>query len=533
MRHHPTAPSTAEARRGLLLLTSLLLAASIAAPAAAQPASEQGYDAVVDALDAARDAVVDGGFFAPLGPGGPQIPVPGTDPFSVDRAQGLRYMLRLIETNLADQTDDRDVVAPTVDRCPSKNCKFGFDNPDTSYMVVGPMNGALAYEIFGNRGSVQYITYQNFIQTTGAFVTGSIFETKDLVTDEDGNYVIYLSATNDVGADNFMEIPAGQSISRIVVRQLTNDWNDEVESSIGVRVVGSPPTSAPIFGNLDMFIGGQALSFVHAFQSLAFRSNILNQLAENQFAPPAPGNPAGGGFPTNYTTRMRYALSSPTEVVVIESENTPLPVANYRNIQLSNQWGESLDYASRPVSYNGFQSHLGSDNVYRWIISQTDPGVANWLDATGHPVGGAFMRWQTPLPGDEPGTPTVTVLDIADLPDFLPADHPTVTPAERQQQIAARLQGYNRRKNPANFESFRDNDGDGEHNTGDGCADTPEGEVIDGDGCSRQQFCAQVDTSAHLGWARCFASDFLNDEPLRRFPKDCKVEYRTFACVAR
>ena len=78
---------------------------------------------------------------------------------------------------------------------------------------------------------------------------------------------------------------------------------------------------------------------------------------------------------------------------------------------------------------------------------------------------------------------------------FLPADHPTVGFLERSQQIGDRLQGFNRRKNPANFEAFRDSDGDGEHNSGDLCAGTAEGEVVDGDGCSREQFCEGIDTS--------------------------------------
>ncbi|MFK7895144.1 MAG: hypothetical protein AB8G23_04865 [Myxococcota bacterium] len=47
---------------------------------------------------------------------------------------------------------------------------------------------------------------------------------------------------------------------------------------------------------------------------------------------------------------------------------------------------------------------------------------------------------------------------------------------------------------------------------------------VDAAGCSQAQFCSSISVVGKKGRSLCIASDYLNDEPLRRAPRDCRVK---------
>ncbi len=71
-----------------------------------------------------------------------------------------------------------------------------------------------------------------------------------------------------------------------------------------------------------------------------------------------------------------------------------------------------------------------------------------------------------------------------------------------------------------------DADGDGEIDANDRCPGTPPGAPVDGDGCSREQFCARFDVATRNGARACRNADWRNDEPVMRLrdAADCTVE---------
>jgi hypothetical protein len=80
------------------------------------------------------------------------------------------------------------------------------------------------------------------------------------------------------------------------------------------------------------------------------------------------------------------------------------------------------------------------DGLMRFVISERDPGVANWLETTGHRRGYVQIRWQR-LSRDlvpEDG-PRAEVVPVADLPGLLPYDEQArITPKQYAERIAAR-----------------------------------------------------------------------------------------------
>jgi MYXO-CTERM domain-containing protein len=81
-------------------------------------------------------------------------------------------------------------------------------------------------------------------------------------------------------------------------------------------------------------------------------------------------------------------------------------------------------------------------------LAHEDPGVPNWLDISGHPDGGIFMRWQSPAEDEYPDKPTVKLVAFDEILANLPDGHPTVTPEERAAVLQERYEAVNKRRNP-------------------------------------------------------------------------------------
>lgn len=118
----------------------------------------------------------------------------------------------------------------------------------------------------------------------------------------------------------------------------------------------------------------------------------------------------------------------------------PASDAPYQGFQLGTLWYLSMDFVNHQTSLTTHQARRDDDGLIRFVVSERDPGVANWLECTGHDRGYLQIRWQrvtrelTPADG-----PTVEVVDVDALPHVLPHyEHARITPGEWRARIAAR-----------------------------------------------------------------------------------------------
>ena len=122
-------------------------------------------------------------------------------------------------------------------------------------------------------------------------------------------------------------------------------------------------------------------------------------------------------------------------------------VAPYQGIQLGSMWYISLDYINHQTSLTADQARADPDGMFRFVVSERDPGVANWLECTGHRRGYIQLRWQR-LARDlraEDG-PRAEVVAHAELADRLPFhEQARITSAEYTERIAARQAAVARR----------------------------------------------------------------------------------------
>ncbi len=88
-------------------------------------------------------------------------------------------------------------------------------------------------------------------------------------------------------------------------------------------------------------------------------------------------------------------------------------------------------------------THVDSDGVIRYVISQQDPAVPNWLDTAGYPEGSLFARWT--YCEDYPEELSSTVVKLADLRAHLPPETPNVSAEQRAEIIKSRQGAISRR----------------------------------------------------------------------------------------
>ena len=386
--------------------------------------SDEAFQGFLDAIEASRKLVLS-----------------RTSEDGTDRAEGLRHIIRLIEMQNAPNTDDHDPANPHIGRCPSVVCKVGFDNPDFTYISVAPIDWRYTYRVFGQRGTVPYISMQVFDNPLGGT---EVMTSEELNVNADGSYEIILSATEPEDASNWMKLKEGAF--RFILRNGFYDWSNEIEASVQVEVVSGPmsgpvPVLTPAEFETDVAALAGRIRNIPISMQASRDGWPLNNLNE-----PDPGafGIAGAGVPSAVSSAGRYELDTNQALIIA----TPVPDVVHGGIQLGNVWVESMDYQSRQTSLNWFQSTPDSDGIIRYVLAHEDPGVPNWLDISGHPNGSIFMRWQSPTEENYPDKPTVKVVPFDEIRTNLPADHPTVTLDERAETLRQRFLAVNKRRNP-------------------------------------------------------------------------------------
>jgi hypothetical protein len=202
--------------------------------------SGEAWDALCEALRRAGQLVV--------GEGVPDAPR--------DRAEGFRYLTRLLAAGIVTCVAHADGDDPRFARMVDFDMRWGLDCPDCLYLYAG-INGESAYRIWGNRGSAHHVDIQ---VTAGHFASGRIADwqtiastnSQDLEVASDGSFELLLGAAERGG--NWLPLAPGAEF--VLVRQYFNDWENEQPADIYVERLGAegpapPPTTEQIAAGLD------------------------------------------------------------------------------------------------------------------------------------------------------------------------------------------------------------------------------------------------------------------------------------------
>jgi hypothetical protein len=361
-----------------------------------------------------------------------------------DLAEGYDYLAGSIRASLqmawAYQRDFPFFVAST-----GPYTKLGLDNPDTLYFHAYVRADA-EYVVAGHRGSTADLSFQVLggdyspVQVPDSL---SAFDDRELKIEPDGSFECRFGPARARGGaggargQNYFTLGPGSAM--LIVREVYSDWATERRGLITIRRADGagaapvPPDTSALakrYGVAGKILISRLKTFLQ-FPEWFYLQLPVNTLTEPRSTP--------GGLTTQFSSVGHYDLAD-DQAMIITVPAAPKEVAPYQGIQLGSMWYISLDYINHQTSLTADQARTDPDGMLRFVVSEHDPGVANWLETTGHQRGYLQLRWQR-LARDliaEDG-PAAQIVPVAELAQHLPFyEQAKITKAGYTGRIAAR-----------------------------------------------------------------------------------------------
>jgi len=310
---------------------------------------------------------------------------PGTE---LDRAEGWRYLTRLLRLGLESKLEFADTDFPGIYSLSHHTAKIGADNPDNIYHNA-TIDGSKEYRLRGTRGTVHYFSWgtkANRYTTDGTMTSTGELDSHSLIVEPDGSFEIIMSQTRK--GKNWLPMSADSTM--LLGRQTFLDRSKEIPATVSIECIGGPKSPEPLTAErlerglqeAVQFVTGTARAFNDLSQDFQRKPNDWITTEQEHWY-------KIGGDPKIFYLHMYWKLQ-PDEALVIESK---IPECAFWNIQLDNYWWESLDYRYLPVHVNTTSAKYNENGSVTIVIAATDPGVGNFLDTAGHTSGTLLLRW--------------------------------------------------------------------------------------------------------------------------------------------
>lgn len=313
---------------------------------------------------------------------------PGNPSGPVDRAEGFRYLTRLLRLGLEQNLEARDPAYPFFYQMSHTTAKIGADNPDNVYWNAR-ISGEHEYRITVRRGTMPYFSilsnawrYEEDGTNVG---TGKLVD-DDIEWNGDGSAEIIASTRQQ--PRNWL--PLAKDSNTIIVRQSYLDRANERPGEFRIERIGTTAPPAP-YGPETLAAGlADTANFVRGIASTFIDWARLFRRSPNSFADIDQSMFQKGGGATDIHYAHIYWKLAPDEALLVEV--TP-PECYYWNFQLDNWWMESLDYRFCQVTINKHSARMEPDGGLLIVIAARDPGIGNWMDTCGHDEGTGLLRW--------------------------------------------------------------------------------------------------------------------------------------------
>ncbi|MGU3653704.1 hypothetical protein [Mycolicibacterium sp. A43C] len=414
--------------------------------------------------------------------------VGGPDPENLHRldaavdayAMGAAFQQQLL--NSAEPTVVMQVAPPHTWYGQSVGAsRILYDNPDTIYRFMG-VNGASSYVIRGTFADLDNLPADtSFSVLTGLTGNTAAVLTKDqLVIEPDGSFTITADASPAGGRTNHLQLTADTTL--IATRNTLSDWARQAPMGLEITRVGGPPNS--LFSQLGGFaipgIGPAVVrnpvltTLVSLIPPLPYVPTLLRGTVaavimllgvqrEETYMRVATTDPGTGERidpnvlkdPARNAEFLATQLQSAGYFQLTDDQALVITVrpgdAGYFVVPVTDDWTVTDDYWNVQTSLNNAQAVAddADGTTYTFVLSPTDPGVANWVSTGGLNQGTISIRFQD-LDPDAAILPSVDarLVRLEDLPAEMPPGTRWVTAGERAAQLAGRKAAYDLRFAP-------------------------------------------------------------------------------------
>lgn len=333
---------------------------------------------------------------------------PGTPTDPLTRAEGLRYLSRLVRAGLEAFVEHADPSAPVLRRTVHETVKMGADNPD-SYYLNAEIDGARHYLLRGRRNTVHFLEIAAQIGSYGegrGMPPSGHLDGSELVLDEDGCFEVHIGPERR-GANWLRTVPETRTL---IIRQNRLDPASEQLASLELLPADGARPSPLTAQRIDQGLMKTGLLVATAPQLFCdwaegFQQH-LNQLPRFDQAL----SDHMGGVPFIRYHHSAWRLE-PHQALVIR---VPPLACDHWNFQLNNHWMESLDYRYHRIHLNSHTAARAADGSATLIVAHEDPGHTNWIRTDGHTHGTMCFRWIRPDPFNAPA-PLTEVVSLSEV----------------------------------------------------------------------------------------------------------------------
>jgi hypothetical protein len=329
--------------------------------------------------------------------------------------EGYRWMFSILQVGL-DSFVWADAGRPRFTEIVGPTKKWGGDNSDAFYHYA-PIDPARTYRVWGRRGDAVYFSLTVYGgPDDGRYserIVTSINE-RDLSFGADGTFEFVLSPEeHDATPWLRLEPDAVCAITRDYLEHpeagRRMEWHIEAVGDEGEGWRQTDEDVARRFRATKTWVDEQA----------AIVPVMLPD--PNTIADPYPVPQQTFGWAAGDASYAMGAFElAEDQALVIEGRS---PDCAFWNCCLWNELLHTFDYSyaagasagdgSGRVTINGAQTTFEPDGSWRIVVSEQDPGVANWVWTQGHRHGLIWFRWFLPVTTPEP---LVTrVVPVADL----------------------------------------------------------------------------------------------------------------------
>jgi hypothetical protein len=316
--------------------------------------------------------------------------------------------------------------------------RMGGDNPDNCYRLAGIEHG-VRYEVHGCvvGSSAESVTF-TLVANYGTSVTVQTLGLSDIQRDAGGSFTLHIDAVDSGGRANHLRTAPGTKF--LFVRDSMQDWASETPLALSIQRM-DPPTADPLS---DSAMAARAAHrMVEDVPLYYWFTRLFSGRARDTFEL-APASGTLGGLVTQASAQGRVRVADDEAAVV-----TVDPAgAGYSGLVVHDWWFRTLEYWERTASLTAVASKAGADGRITYVISNTDPGMHNWIDACGRHELLLLHRWQS-LPSkllrNGPAVTPLRMVKLRDLDAAVPQDMASLDSSGRRRQLDARRAAFRRR----------------------------------------------------------------------------------------
>jgi hypothetical protein len=310
----------------------------------------------------------------------------------LDKAEGVRYLTRLLRIGLDMHLENADPAFPSFYQASHATAKIGADNPDNFYQNA-TVSGAHSYRIRGQRGTVPILSFgtkANRYAIDGTMASTGELDIRDVTLDADGSFEIIVSSDKQEG--NWLPLADDSSI--LIVRQTFFNRGAETPATVTIETIDGPlkpqPLSTALLSSaltrVPAFVNGTSTIFLQ-WADLFKRENknALNTADQSMFS-------KAGGDPMIHYLHGWWELAEGQALRI----TTHIPDCEGWNFQINNIWMESLDYRHHTIHTNNGLAELNDDGTVTVVVApkpQDGNGPKNHIDTAGHTCGTMLWRW--------------------------------------------------------------------------------------------------------------------------------------------